>query len=79
MQGLGQLALAGALGVTLCSCAQQQAQIAAQPQAQITPTNGQAAAQCQKNGVTPGTPAYDRCLANVEVGDAKSMNKEMGF
>ena len=79
MQRLGQLALAGALGVTLCSCAQQQAQIAAQPQAQITPTNGQAAAQCQKNGVTPGTPAYDRCLANVEVGDAKSMNKEMGF
>ena len=79
MQGLGQLVLAGALGVTLCSCAQQQARIAAQPQAQITRTNGQAAAQCQKNGVTPGTPAYDRCLANVEVGDAKSMNKEMGF
>ena len=79
MQGLGQLVLAGALGVTLCSCAQQQARIAAQPQAQITRTNGQAAAQCQKNGLTPGTPAYDRCQANVEVGDAKTMNKDMGF
>jgi hypothetical protein len=89
-----RLALAGALGVTLCSCAQQQARIAAQPQAQITATNREAAAQCRGYGVTPDTPAYDRCLANVEAaiksgvgsenntwwdGDAKTMNKELGY
>ena len=79
MQRLGQLALAGALGVTLCSCAQQQARIAAQPQAQITPTNGEADARCQRSGLTPGTPAYNRCQENVEVGEARSTNREMGF
>jgi hypothetical protein len=92
MQRLGQLALAGALGVTLCSCAQQQARMAAQPQAQITATNGEADAQCQSYGATPGTPAYNECRANVEAainrgvgyksnmwGDARTNNKDAGF
>jgi hypothetical protein len=93
MQRLGQLALASALGVTLCSCAQQQARMAAQPQAQITATNGQADAQCRSYGATPGTPAYNECRANVEaamkrgmgytsgmfVGDARTNNKALGL
>jgi hypothetical protein len=99
MHRLGQLALAGALGVTLCSCAQQQAQqqarIAVQPQAQLTATTREADAQCRGYGVTPDTPAYNRCLASVEAaiksgvgsqnntwvesGDARTMNKEMGY
>ena len=89
MQRLGQLALAGALGVTLCSCAQQQAQTPAQ----IAAANGEADAQCRSYGATPGTPVYDECRANVEaaiargvgytsnmwVGDAKTNNKLGGF
>jgi hypothetical protein len=75
MQRLGQLALAGALGVTLCSCAQQQARMAAQPQAQITATNGAADAQCRSYGATPGTPAYNECRANVEA----AMKRGMGY
>ena len=93
MQRLGQLALAGALGVTLCSCAQQQARMAAQPQAQITAKNGDAGAQCQSYGAKPGTPAYNECRANVAAatnrgvgykgsmseGDARTNNKDAGF
>jgi hypothetical protein len=66
MRRLGQLALAGALGVTLCSCAQQQARMAAQPEAQIAATTREADAQCQSYGARPGTPAYNECRANVE-------------
>ena len=61
MRKFGQLALAGALGVTLCSCAQQ-------PQmtpTQIAATNGAADAQCQGLGATPGTPAYKECVDNI--------------
>jgi hypothetical protein len=86
MQRLGQLALAGALGVTLCSCAQQQQ---ARTQAQITAASAEADAQCRSYGATPGTPVYDECRANVEaaiargvgytsnmwVGDARTKNK----
>jgi hypothetical protein len=89
MQRLGQLALAGALGVTLCSCAQQQARTPAQ----IAATNAEAAAQCRSYGAAPGTPVYDECRANVAaaisrgvgyksnmwVGDAKTNNKLDGF
>ena len=61
MQRLGQLALAGALGVTLCSCAQQQQMT----QAQLTAANGEAGAQCQNLGAVPGTPAYKECVDNI--------------
>jgi hypothetical protein len=90
MQRLGQLALAGALGVTLCSCAQQPQ---ARTPAQIAATNGEADAQCRSYGATPGTPVYDECRANVAaaisrgmgyksnmfVGDARTNNKLGGF
>ena len=89
MQRFGQLALAGALGVTLCSCAQQQQMT----QAQITAANGDADAQCQRLGATPGTPAYKECVDNIvaavrrgyprsafeQGGDARTLHKEMGF
>ena len=61
MQRFGQLALAGALGVTLCSCAQQQQMT----QAQLTAANGEAGAQCQNLGAAPGTPAYKECVDNI--------------
>ena len=61
MQRLGQLALAGALGVTLCSCAQQQQMTPAQ----VAATTGEAGAQCQNLGATPGTPAYKECVDNI--------------
>jgi hypothetical protein len=89
MQRFGQLALAGVLGVTLCSCAQQQQMT----QAQITATNGEAGAQCQSLGATPGTPAYKECVDNIVAavrrgyppnvfvgqGDGRTINKNMGF
>jgi hypothetical protein len=61
MQRFGQLALAGALGVTLCSCAQQQQMTPAQ----VAATNGEAGVQCQNLGATPGTPAYKECVDNI--------------
>jgi hypothetical protein len=89
MRRFGQLALAGALGVTLCSCAQQQQMT----QAQLDATNGEAGAQCQSLGTTPGTPAYKECVDNivsairrgyprdafVYQGDGRTINKNMGF
>jgi hypothetical protein len=89
MQRFGQLALAGALGVTLCSCAQQKQMT----QAQLTATNDEAGAQCQNLGATPGTPAYKECVDNitaairrgyppnafVDQGDGKTINKNAGF
>ena len=81
MHRLGQLALAGALGVALCSCAQQQAQIAAQPQAQIAAPNSEVDAQCREYGGARGTPAYNRCLAKGAAwdSDGRSANKELGI
>jgi hypothetical protein len=89
MQRMGKLALAGALGVTLCSCAQQQQMT----QAQLDATNGEAGAQCQRLGTTPGTPAYKECVDNIvgavrrgvprsafdPGGDGRTINKEAGF
>ena len=90
MQRLGQLALAGALGVTLCSCAQQQQQMT---QAQLAAADGEAGAQCQSLGAKPGTSAYKECVDNitaairkgypreafVDQGDGRAFNKNMGF
>ena len=89
MQRFGQLALAGALGVTLCSCAQQQQMT----QAQLDATNGEAGAQCQRLGTTPGTPAYKECVDDIVAAvrrgyprstfergvDGRTLHKEMGF
>ena len=61
MQRFGQLALAGALGVTLCSCAQQKQMT----QAQVTAMNGEAGAQCESLGAKPDTPAYKECVDNI--------------
>jgi len=87
MQRFAQLALAGALGVILCSCAQQQQMT----QAQIAATNGEADAQCQALGAKPGTPAYKDCVDNivsairrgyphnmfVPTGDGRTINHEL--
>jgi hypothetical protein len=89
MQRFGQLALAGALGATLCSCAQQQQMTPAQ----LAATNGEAGAQCQSLGATPGTPAYKECVDNITAaikrgygrstfvneGDGRTINKNNGF
>ena len=89
MQRLGQLALAGALGVTLCSCAQQQQMTPAQ----LAAMNGEAGAQCQNLGAAPGTPAYKECVDNIVAairkgyprsafvpeGDGRTINKNDGF
>ena len=89
MQRFGQLALAGALGATLCSCAQQQQMTPAQ----LAATNGEAGAQCQGLGATPGTPAYKECVDNITAaikrgygrstfvseGDGRTINKNNGF
>jgi hypothetical protein len=86
MWRFGQLALAGALGVTLCSCAQQKQMT----QAQVTATNGEAGAQCQNLGAKPGAPAYKECVDNItaairrgypadafgEQGDGRTINHE---
>jgi len=61
MQRFGQLALAGALGVTLCSCAQQKQMT----QAQVTAMNDEAGAQCESVGAKPGTSAYKECVDNI--------------
>ena len=61
MWRFGQLALAGALGVTLCSCAQQKQMT----QAQVTAMNDEAGAQCESVGAKPGTSAYKECVDNI--------------
>ena len=61
MQRFGQLALAGALGVTLCSCAQQKQMT----QVQVTAMSDEAGAQCQNLGAKPDTPAYKECVDNI--------------
>ena len=61
MWRFGQLVLAGALGVTLCSCAQQKQMT----QAQVTAMNDEAGAQCENLGAKPGTPAYKECVDNI--------------
>jgi hypothetical protein len=89
MWRFGQLALAGALGVTLCSCAQQKQMT----QAQVTAMNDEAGAQCQNLGATPDTPAYKECVDNIAAAvrrgypasafvsqsDGRAFNKNMGF
>ena len=89
MRRFGQLALAGVLGVTLCSCAQQKQMT----QAQITAMNDGAGAQCESLGAKPGTPAYKECVDNITAairkgypreafvyqGDGRAFNKNMGF
>ena len=61
MRRFGQLALAGVLGVTLCSCAQQKQMT----QAQVTAMNDEAGAQCESLGAKPDTPAYKECVDNI--------------
>jgi hypothetical protein len=73
MQRFGQLALAGALGVALCSCAQQQQMTPAQ----LAATNGEAGAQCQRLGAAPGTPAYKECVDNITAAIRKGYPREV--
>ena len=89
MWRFGQLALAGVLGVTLCSCAQQKQMT----QAQVTAMNDGAGAQCESMGAKPGTPAYKECVDNIAAAvrrgypasafvsqsDGRAFNKNMGF
>jgi hypothetical protein len=75
MERLGRLALAGALAITLGSCAQSPARMTAQPQAKIVVADGDADAQCRSYGATPGTPTYKECRANVEA----AMKRGMGY
>ena len=89
MWRFGQLALAGALGVTLCSCAQQKQMT----QAQVTAMNDEAGAQCESLGAKPDTPAYKECVDNIAAAvrrgypasafvsqsDGRAFNKNMGF
>jgi hypothetical protein len=61
----GRLAIAGALAVALCSCAQLQARMDSQHPEQIAALDSADDAQC-RNYAAPGTPSYVECRNNVK-------------
>jgi hypothetical protein len=78
MHRYGRLAFAGALGLALCSCAETQARMAAQRQAQLDATNAAARDQCRSFSTTPGTPIYTQCGQQgypIYVGDARQQDR----